>query len=208
MRTAQLNLRDSAIRAPMEGIIQTRTIETGQYVQAGFVMATLLRNDPMLLRFQVEPPEAPRIKSGAIATFTLRETQRTFNAKVTLVAGSADAATHMIGVTAEIADEGHKYWLRPGSFCDVTMNLGALRDAPMIPRSAARAPDHGSSDERVRGAGESAGTEAVLERGSVAVNITDISIKNPVFAWMMMASTILFGIIAVSRIGISQWSGG
>ena len=143
MRTAQLNLRDSAIRAPMEGIIQTRTIETGQYVQAGFVMATLLRNDPMLLRFQVEPPEAPRIKSGAIASFTLRETQRTFNAKVTLVAGSADAATHMIGVTAEIADEGHKYWLRPGSFCDVTMNLGAQREAPMIPRAAARATDHG-----------------------------------------------------------------
>jgi multidrug efflux system membrane fusion protein len=143
MRTAQLNLRDSAIRAPMEGIIQTRTVETGQYVQAGYVMATLLRNDPMLLRFQVEPPEAPRIKSGAIATFTLRETQRTFNAKVTLVAGSADAVTHMIGVTAEIADEGHKYWLRPGSFCDVSMNLGATREAPMIPRAAARATDHG-----------------------------------------------------------------
>lgn len=37
------------------------------------------------------------------------------------------------------------------------------------------------------------------------MNITDVSIKNPVFAWMMMASTILFGIIAVSRIGISQY---
>jgi multidrug efflux pump subunit AcrB len=37
------------------------------------------------------------------------------------------------------------------------------------------------------------------------VNITDVSIKNPVFAWMMMASTILFGILAVSRIGISQY---
>jgi multidrug efflux pump len=37
------------------------------------------------------------------------------------------------------------------------------------------------------------------------VNITDVSIRNPVFAWMMMASTILFGIIAVSRIGISQY---
>jgi multidrug efflux system membrane fusion protein len=143
MRTAQLNLRDSSIRAPMEGVIQTRTVETGQYVQAGYVMATLLRSNPMLLRFLVEPPEAPRIKVGSIATFTMRETQRTFSAKVTLVAGSADAATHMVGVTAEVADEGHAYWLRPGSFCDVTMNLGATREAPMIPRAAARATDHG-----------------------------------------------------------------
>ena len=37
------------------------------------------------------------------------------------------------------------------------------------------------------------------------MNITDVSIKNPVFAWMMMASTILFGIVALSRVGISQY---
>jgi hydrophobe/amphiphile efflux-1 (HAE1) family protein len=37
------------------------------------------------------------------------------------------------------------------------------------------------------------------------VNITDVSIKNPVFAWMLMACTVLFGLVAVSRIGISQY---
>lgn len=37
------------------------------------------------------------------------------------------------------------------------------------------------------------------------MNITDISIKNPVFAWMMMACTILFGIVALTRIGVSQY---
>jgi hydrophobe/amphiphile efflux-1 (HAE1) family protein len=37
------------------------------------------------------------------------------------------------------------------------------------------------------------------------MNITDVSIKNPVFAWMMMAATMLFGIVALTRIGISQY---
>lgn len=37
------------------------------------------------------------------------------------------------------------------------------------------------------------------------MNITDASIRNPVFAWMLMASTVLFGLIAASRIGISQY---
>jgi hydrophobe/amphiphile efflux-1 (HAE1) family protein len=37
------------------------------------------------------------------------------------------------------------------------------------------------------------------------LNITDVSIKNPVFAWMLMASTMLFGIIAIARVGISQY---
>ena len=32
---AKLNLRDAFVRAPVAGIIQTRTVETGQYVQPG-----------------------------------------------------------------------------------------------------------------------------------------------------------------------------
>ena len=37
------------------------------------------------------------------------------------------------------------------------------------------------------------------------MSITDVSIRNPVFAWMLMACTILFGVVALSRIGISQF---
>ena len=143
LRSAEINLRDSAVRAPIGGVIQTRTIETGQYVQAGYVMATLLRSDPMLLRFQVEPAEAPRLKLGMSANITMRETTRAFTATITLVAGSADPVTHMVPVTGEIKDDGHKYWLRPGSFCDVAIDLEAQREAPLIPRTAARATDHG-----------------------------------------------------------------
>lgn len=143
LKVAELNLRDSFVRAPMDGIIQTRTVETGQYVNAGTVMATLLRQEPMLLRFQVEPQEAPRLKPGMKATFTMRETQRTFDAKLTLIAAAADPTTHMVGVTGEVIAGEHKYWLRPGSFCDVSVDIGATRDAPIIPRFATRATDHG-----------------------------------------------------------------
>jgi RND family efflux transporter MFP subunit len=131
------------VRAPIEGTIQTRTVETGQYVNAGYVMATLLRENPMLLRFQVEPSEAPRIKPGMVANFTMRETQRQFSAKITLTSGSADPTTHMVGVTGEVDATENKYWLRPGSFCDVSIDVNATRDAPVIPRSATRATDHG-----------------------------------------------------------------
>jgi RND family efflux transporter MFP subunit len=142
VKTAEVNLRDSSVRSPIDGVIQTRTVETGQYVAAGTVMATLLRQDPMLLRFDVEPQDAPRLKTGMIANFTMRETQRTFDAKITLVSGAADPTSHMVNITAEVQSK-EKYWLRPGSFCDVTINIGATRDAPLIPRGATRATDHG-----------------------------------------------------------------
>jgi multidrug efflux system membrane fusion protein len=142
LKVAEVNLRDSYVRAPIDGTIQTRTVETGQYVNTGYLMATLLRSDPLLLRFQVEPQDAPRIKPGMTAKFTMRETQDTYEAKITLVAGAADATTHTVGVTAEVHSD-KKYWLRPGSFCDVTIDIGASRDAPVIPRAATRATDHG-----------------------------------------------------------------
>jgi hydrophobe/amphiphile efflux-1 (HAE1) family protein len=37
------------------------------------------------------------------------------------------------------------------------------------------------------------------------VSLTDVSIRNPVFAWMLMAATVLFGIVALTRIGVSQY---
>jgi hydrophobe/amphiphile efflux-1 (HAE1) family protein len=37
------------------------------------------------------------------------------------------------------------------------------------------------------------------------VNLTEICLRRPVLAWMLMAGTILFGIIAVTRIGVSQF---
>jgi hydrophobe/amphiphile efflux-1 (HAE1) family protein len=37
------------------------------------------------------------------------------------------------------------------------------------------------------------------------VNLTDVCLRRPVLAWMLMAGTILFGVIAAMRIGVSQY---
>ncbi len=37
------------------------------------------------------------------------------------------------------------------------------------------------------------------------MNLTEACIKKPVFAWMLMAGTVVFGLVAATRIGISQF---
>ncbi len=64
LEQAQLNLRDAYVRAPIDGVLQTRTVQTGQYVQPGTVLATLLRRDPLLLRFRVPEADAARHQAG------------------------------------------------------------------------------------------------------------------------------------------------
>jgi RND family efflux transporter MFP subunit len=142
LKLAQLNLEDSQVKALAKGVIQTRNVQTGQYLQAGSVIATLLQRDPMLLHFNVTTAEAPRLKIGMPAEFTLKESQQTYTAKITLVSGSADPESRLVPVTAEI-DAARKFWLRPGSFATVSVKLTSARQYPMIPQSAARPSDRG-----------------------------------------------------------------
>ena len=37
------------------------------------------------------------------------------------------------------------------------------------------------------------------------MNLTDLCLRRPVFAWMLMFATILFGVVAIGRIGVSQF---
>ncbi|MFH0940492.1 MAG: efflux RND transporter permease subunit, partial [Candidatus Omnitrophota bacterium] len=36
------------------------------------------------------------------------------------------------------------------------------------------------------------------------MSLSDVSIKNPVFSWMLMAAFMIFGLISYSRLGVSQ----
>jgi multidrug efflux system membrane fusion protein len=143
VRVAELNLRDAYVRAPIAGVIQTRTVETGQYLQPGAVLATLLQRDPLLLKFSVTEQDAPRIKPGMTANLTLRESQRTYSASITLVSAAADPTSHLVAVTGQVDDKEHQYWLRPGAFCDVSVPVGTTHQAPVIPELAIRASERG-----------------------------------------------------------------
>jgi membrane fusion protein, multidrug efflux system len=142
LKTAQLNLSDSSVKTPSGGVIQTRSVETGQFVQAGTVLATLIRSDPLLLRFEVTTAEAPRLKVGMPVQLTLRESAQPYTAKITLVAAAADPKSRLVPITAEVAQD-RKYWLRPGAFVNVSVVVGAGRPNPVVPQLAVRPSDRG-----------------------------------------------------------------
>ena len=136
LHVAQLNLRDSAVRTPIDGVVQTRTVQQGQYLQPGAVMATILQKEPMLLRFQVAEADAPRLKPGMVANGKLRESAYTFTAKLTLISDAADPTTRQVPVTAEVQATEHKFYIRPGAFCLVSVPVDTARKAIIVPSLA------------------------------------------------------------------------
>jgi multidrug efflux system membrane fusion protein len=137
---AALNLRDARLKAPLAGSIQSRSVQTGQYVQAGTVIATLIRRDPLLLRFKVTESEAARLALGMIAEFRVTGGTSVQRAKITFVSASAESASRMVPVVAEIADDSS---LRPGAFAEVTVPVGVNEAALAVPETAIRPSERG-----------------------------------------------------------------
>lgn len=142
LEAARLNLRDAIVRSPVGGTIETRTVSTGQFVQAGTVLATLVRRDPLLLRFQVPEAEAARLSRGMRALFRVRGQAQAMEATLTHVAQAADAASRMVQVLAEVRGPGAEA-LRPGTFAEVSVPVGAAAEAPVIPQVAVRPTEKG-----------------------------------------------------------------
>jgi len=142
LELARLNLRDSYVPAPVSGIIQTRSIQTGQFMQSGTVIATLVRRDPLLLRFTVPELDAARIRKNMKVTFRVRGDDKNYQARVTAVSESADPSTRLVRITAEVNDPDREN-LRPGSFAEVTVNLGERTELPVIPQTAIRPSEKG-----------------------------------------------------------------
>jgi len=142
LNQAKLNLHDAYVRAPVAGVIQTRTVQTGQYVQPGSVMATLVRRDPLLLRFQVTEQDAVRLKPDVKAFFKVRDNDREFQARLIHVAASTEESTRMVAVTAEVIDKD-KETLRSGSFAEVRVPVGSSHPLPVVPQTAIRPSEKG-----------------------------------------------------------------
>ncbi|MBK5258026.1 MAG: efflux RND transporter periplasmic adaptor subunit [Thermoanaerobaculia bacterium] len=139
---AKLNLRDAFVRAPVAGVIQTRTVQTGQYVSAGTVLATLVRRDPLLLRFQVPEQDSGPLHTGMLARFTVSESNTPHTARITLVSAAASSSSRMVDVTANVLNSNQRE-LRPGAFARVAIAVGNQRNAPVIPQTAIRPSERG-----------------------------------------------------------------
>ena len=138
---AQLNLRDAYVRTPADGTVQTRQVATGQYVQAGTVLATLVQREPLLLRFEVPEFEAAKLRRAMPVRFSVRGIDGEGRARLLNVAAKADERTRMVAVVGEIEAPGAE--LRPGAFAEITVPVGSTRDAPVVPETAIRPSERG-----------------------------------------------------------------
>ncbi len=138
---AELEAGWSQVRAPAGGQIEERLVRTGQRVEAGATIASVLRRDPLLVRFRVGEADAARLTTRQLCLLDVAGRASPASAAITHVAGAADAASRQVAVLAEIAAPDAPT-LRPGTFAQVRIPLSSASH-PAIPATAVRASERG-----------------------------------------------------------------
>ncbi len=113
------NLAARGGAAPIAGTIDTRTVDTGQFVRTGTVLATIVDASRLRLRFKVSEAESLRATVGGNVTFRVAPLgPRDFTARIYHVGRIADATTRQVEVLAWVENPGE---LKPGFFAEVTL---------------------------------------------------------------------------------------
>lgn len=142
---AGLDLKHARMTAPVAGEIQERNVQTGQWVQPGTVITRLFNTEkPMLVRFNVPEDTTSSLKLGLEATFTVSGSSKSYSARITYIAASADLASRMVQCIAEVTNTREETaGLTPGAFVRISIPVGSRPDAPTVPETAVRPSERG-----------------------------------------------------------------
>jgi membrane fusion protein (multidrug efflux system) len=130
---ARKRLKDTRITSPVNGFVQQRFVNSGEYMTAGAKLLEVVDVHPLKLRTPVPERYARMAHVGLQLQVEVDALPgERFNGKITRIAAGADQATRSLLVEAEIPNpEGR---LRPGYFAHVTGVMGE-ETVLFIPRS-------------------------------------------------------------------------
>jgi membrane fusion protein (multidrug efflux system) len=130
---AKKRLRDTRVISPVDGFVQKRFVNPGEYLAAASHLLEVVVVDPLKLRVEVPERLAPLARIGLPLHVEVEALPgETFDGTLTRIAAGVDHTTRSLLVEAEIPNPEGK--LRPGYFAHVTGVMGE-EEALFIPRS-------------------------------------------------------------------------
>lgn len=137
MRIARKALDDAAVRAPIDGIVATRTVHAGEKVGVDQALFTLVD----LARMQIEAPapasEIPAVKPGQAASFSVDGFgEHAFEGRVERINPTAQPGSRAITLYISVANRDGL--LRGGMFARGRIVLERTQPGAVIPATAIR----------------------------------------------------------------------
>tara|TARA_R110002110_G_scaffold107369_2_gene268677 strand:+ start:9167 stop:10303 length:1137 start_codon:yes stop_codon:yes gene_type:complete len=118
LKQMEVEVSQTAIVAPFDGILDDRRVEIGDYMRVGDVCGLVVELDPLLVAAQVSEDRVAMLQVGASGTARL-VTGETVEGKIRFVSKTADPATRTFRVELEVPN--HDSSMRAGITAEIVV---------------------------------------------------------------------------------------
>jgi RND family efflux transporter MFP subunit len=133
LEIARQHLADTIIKAPFDGVIQTKHASVGEYLAPSAPVVTVVRMDPLRLRAEVPERAAVRVQAGQKVRLTVDGDSTLYEGLITRLGPTINEQNRMLSVEADVRNPGS---LRPGSFARVDIVTNEADTALAVPTRA------------------------------------------------------------------------
>jgi membrane fusion protein (multidrug efflux system) len=130
----EAQIAKTEIRAPFDGVVGLRYVSEGAYVTAATRVATLQRLERLKVDFSVPEKYATRVRVGSPIQLTVAGGDRRFGGAIYAIDPRIDSTTRTVLIRAVCPNPQSR--LFPGAFASVTLKLGELDNAVLVPATA------------------------------------------------------------------------
>ncbi|HEU4566007.1 MAG TPA: efflux RND transporter periplasmic adaptor subunit [Gemmatimonadaceae bacterium] len=139
VRAASIELRDTYVRAPLDGIVESRAVEGGEHVSRGQPLVTVVRTNVLELAAAVPARLASDVAVGQPVRFAADG--RRFEGRVARISPTVDPASRAVMVYVQIPNRDGA--IRGGAFASGQIVGRTKQDALIVTSTAIRHGEEG-----------------------------------------------------------------
>src|SRR5688500_4513080 len=103
---AKQQLADTAVQAPIDGVIQEKQASVGEYLAAGAPVVNIVKMDPLRLRAEVPERDATNVRAGQNVRVTVDGNANVYVGQITRLSPVIAQQTRMLVVEADVRHNG------------------------------------------------------------------------------------------------------
>ena len=130
---ARQQLKDTAVYAPLDGIVQEKRASVGEYLASGAPVVNIVKMDPLRLRAEIPERESRNVHSGQNVRVTVEGDPNVYLGQIRRLSPVITEQNRMLMVEADVRNNGS---LRPGSFARAEIVTNDARMAITVPNNA------------------------------------------------------------------------
>lgn len=135
LANAHETLKDAAVKSPIDGIVSSRMIDSGEMVSGAIAPFTIIQMDTVSVDVNVSEQLINKIEKGQkVDVYISSAFDKPFEGIIRAVSPAADDRTFTYPVKIEISNK--EGLLKPGMFAEVEFAADTVKDALIIPRES------------------------------------------------------------------------